>query len=171
MIKRLFAFAPLMLLLSPVFANPIAIESAMNTTVFVIIVSGLLMFLTFTSIEFGIIYFYLRKDINKKWVELYKAVLLVNLIVFPATQIIALLLIQLSFKGVFFQNFHYFSELIPFVAEYFLLKWQFSSLAKHKILKSPIPDSTVLRVTIAANAVTFLLGVVFLTGLIRIGII
>ncbi len=157
-------------LLYPVYAKLVAIEPTINTTIFIIMVGSILIFALFVAIEFVIVYLFLRHIVRKK-IELFKVVLLINLIVFPITQILALVLLQMTFKGYFFQNFHYFAEFFPFIAEFFLFRWQFAHLFKEKVLKKQIKDDMVLVITLAANAVTFFLGVIILSLLSVIGFI
>lgn len=168
--KKLPLLTALLLCFFPAFANPLAISPLMNTTVFLILIGGIIIFITFTAMEFGVIFLALRKRV-KNWVELLKAVLFVNLITFPITQIFALFLLHLTFKGMFFYNFHFIAELFPFIAEFFLLKWQFGLLYKSKAFSNLIKDDETLVITVAANALTFFLGVMFIRFITLYGLL
>jgi hypothetical protein len=81
---------------------------------------------------------------------------LLNLITLPVTQYLAgWLFNSISHAAI------YAAELLPLVVESVFLKLIFNSLYKRGSLKAPVSLKRTILITILANAVTFILGVLF----------
>lgn len=121
-----------------------------------VIVIYLATYLVAAAIELLCIYLFIKSSVVRP-VSLAESVYTVNLITFPLTQILAAVLVYYFYDV---RNVHYYSEVIPFGAEYFLLKWQFSKLVRNGALSKPVPKPTILISMVTANLVTFFLGIV-----------
>ncbi len=77
----------------------------------------------------------------------------VNLLTSPLTQLIALYI----YNNSEFQHLHYFAYILPFLAEFFLFKWQFNKLYKQGFLTDPVFKKTLIKIVVLANTLSFLL--------------
>lgn len=159
-----------LLIASPAYANIIP-EAALPTLILFMAGVVLLMSLPIgiinavieTVISFGIL-----KNRVKNRKSLFKSFLIINLITTPPTMLLAWLILGLVRQQArSFEEFHsshpevYLAEIIPFIAEYFLLKWQFKKLFKQGILIEQLSPKTISFVTVTTNLATALLGLLF----------
>jgi hypothetical protein len=84
-------------------------------------------------------------------------VVLLNLLTIPITQIIGDVIIYNASTP----NLVYLAELFPLCAEFFVLRWLFNSLYRHKLISQPITSGYTFLLTLAANLITCLAGLAF----------
>lgn len=125
-------------------------------------------------IEFAIAFGILRSKL-KNAKSLFKAELIVNLITTPPTLLLAWIILGLvRSQSRSFEVFHsphpeiYLAEMIPFVAEFFLLKWQFNKLLQRGILIEQLTNNSLTFLTVITNLATFLLSLIFSSENIRL---
>lgn len=159
-----------LLFASPAYAN-IVPEAALPTLI--LFMAGVVLLM---SLPIGIINAVIETVVSsgilknrvKNRKSLFKSFLIINLITTPPTMLLAWLILGLvSPQARSFEEFHsphpevYLAEIIPFIAEYFLLKWQFKKLFKQGILIEQLSPKTISLVTVTTNLATALLGLLF----------
>ncbi len=143
------------ILTNPVLADPIVVEDEPFTAQ---ILKFVVVFFLTVLLEFGIAYLFLRNSLNKLS-PLLKSILIINAITFPITQILALFLMNFLNR---IDWVLYIAEIVPFVGEFFLLKWQFNKLYNQNFLASKLSNKKILLINIAMNLLTFDIGIIFL---------
>ncbi len=66
-----------------------------------------------------------------------------------------------NFLHTYYNQLFYIAELFPFIAEFFLLKWQLTKLYERKILVSEMTNKKILLIDVTMNLATFIFGIVF----------
>jgi hypothetical protein len=92
----------------------------------------------------------------KAGIGTFLLIYLLNLITLPITQLLA----SFIFTSVS-HPLSYLAELFPLVVEFYFLKKIFNSLFKHGRIKTPVTVKQTILITLAANALTFILGLLF----------
>lgn len=131
---------------------------------FIWIVILFILFLINFLIEFTVIYALLKKHITNR-IHLLRSIFIVNAITFLPTQLISYTLewyIRTSANSfeefIEFRPEIYLPEVIPFIAEYYLLKWQFNILYKNKDIKQKVSPKKIILITLLANLASFLIS-------------
>ena len=122
-----------------------------------IFLTYLITFVVGFTVEHLVIYLFISRCVSSAG-RLYRSVFIVNLITFPLTQVLAYWLVYWLYSV---WRVYYFAEVIPFGAEYFLLKWQFGKLKKSGALRSPVSNRIVFVAMVVANIVTFAGGIIY----------
>ena len=137
-----------------VHSNPIVVGPSLKGFFYICVILPIIFTITI-FIEFGIIYFFLRKNITRNS-KLTKAVLSVNLLTFPITQMIAF-----SFMMLFsdLNNFYFITELIPITLEFLIYLKIFKNFYYFKYFRSPVSTKTTFLSIITANLMTFAFGI------------
>lgn len=149
--------------ISLVLANPVAMNFGFNFAHISILMLFMLPLYVFTAIvEYFIVLLFVKNYLKKKF-SLLKSIFLINLITFPLTQLLALFISD--FLGLTFLI--YLSELVPFIGEYYLLKWQFNKLNIKNILTVLPNKKRIILIVVLMNLLTFLAGL-FLLGFFMI---
>jgi hypothetical protein len=120
------------------------------------------MFLVGTSVEYALFNSKLFKVIKYKFIKrsYYGLVLKINLVTFPLTQMVAYVFYLFFF--LYFWWYMLFIEIVVITIEYYLYKIAFLTMEEIKIL-----SKLILRTTIVANIISFLIGLpAFLPALI-----
>lgn len=172
--NKLFFLLLLFSLINIVRANglvPTPEEEALDMFIMITIYISAFFFTVFT--EFIVIYLFLKRTVS--WKKVLLSVLIINSITYFPTQILAyslnsiiqyhtlitshwlFIFAPLAYIMPLF-GFYSLAEALPFVCEYFLLKWQFHSLNKKELIK----------LTIVANTVSFVIGTLLFTFLMYI---
>ncbi len=121
-------------------------------------------FFASSSVEFFISYLFLKKNLKNK-INLYKCLLMINLVTWPLTQIVFINLynqhvelygfldskISLGIKMLI-------AELLPIIAEFFLLRWQFKDRRVNP-LKESITNKMIFLIDLTMNLASFALGI------------
>lgn len=143
-----------LIIVPSVHANPIMVGPSLKGLFYICVILPIIFTITI-FIELGIIYFFLRKNITRN-LKLTKAVLSVNLLTFPITQMIAV-----SFMMLFsdFNNFYFITELIPITLEFLIYLKIFKIFYHFKYFRSPVSPKTTFLSIITANLMTFALGI------------
>ena len=111
-------------------------------------------YLFYSAIEFGVAYLFLDKYLKRKS-ALLRSILIINLITFPITSILALVIMMAFYETEGVLNV---AELFPFIAEFFLLKWQWRKLYDSGMLSLKPSNGKVLIITVAMNLASFVIG-------------
>jgi hypothetical protein len=138
--------------------NPVPIPFGVTNESLFYIVVYLPILLNFTILmEFGIILLFVKKVLVDK-INLFKAVLAVNLFTFPITQFFALFLIFLQPS----LNYIYlFTEIIPITLEILIFLKIFDKFLHLGYLKSELALNKKILSIFFANLITFLSGIIF----------
>jgi len=154
----LFIFASFSMIIPQVYANLVVIPTPemyaemILKLIFIFIIA----FVMSTTIEFGIIYIFLRKNLLKSS-KLFKSVVFINFSTFPITQIIAFFfVIQYSY----FIGLYFIADFVPITLECFLFLWIFKRVSQDKYLQYPISKKKIFIFIFAANMVTFIIGAI-----------
>ncbi len=169
--KILFVFL-FLLFFGAAFGNPVPLPPeyiAFQTFVYITVIIFAFFFTVLS--EFIVIYLLLKK-FKVSWKNALLSSLIINSITYFPTQIIAFITNSLiehrsmisSYWPYMFAPLTYvmplfgiysLAEILPFVSEYFLLKWRFNKLNKKELIK----------LTVIANTVTFVIGTPLFTFL------
>ena len=93
--------------------------------------------------------------------RLFWALVLMNVITFIATQVLA-------YYIAIWSRVHmlgYLAEILPLIVEYLLLRWILTGLHRSGMFPKPFSNKDVIRMTVLANLVTFVAGLVFILAL------
>ena len=175
MVNKVTGFAfliilTLLLLPKPAFANMVftPMQAVGVTGVFVIrtVLLGVVLSFVNSIIEFFVIASFLRKKV-RSFVRLLKSIFIINLITAPPTLLLAFFISGLarvqakSFEE--YSSIHYeiyLAEFLPFIGEYFLIKWQLNKLFKNGFLNGQISNTAIWILTISANLVSTIAGII-----------
>jgi hypothetical protein len=149
----LLILAAVFCLPQPCSANPIPL-----TGYYVSDITPVYLWLLSPLVEVVVILLVLRRNFSNKQALVRPALLiyLLNLITLPVTQYLAGWL----FNSVCYTAI-YAAEMLPLVVESIFLKLIFNALYKRGSLKAPVSLKRTILITLLANVVTFVLGVLF----------
>jgi hypothetical protein len=163
-IERMFYtvlfFACFFIILSePCYANPIAYNPMyeISWTAFAILL------IAAPFVEAWIIVSISRDKVRlkQKLSRLFWVLFLINVITFIATQVLAYYIATSA--GI--APVGYLAEILPLVVEYLILRWLFTKLHQNGMFPNPFSNKKVIQITLRANLVTFIAGIVLLLGL------
>jgi hypothetical protein len=121
-----------------------------------------LLFVVTIIIEINVIKYFLRSNHAFGRKDLNKSITLVNLLTFPATQIIAFIVFQTYFGHLDIASILFISiliELFPISLECLLYLKIFDRLNRRPYFKHLVDNKTIVKSTITANFISFSVGV------------
>ncbi|MFW9829797.1 MAG: hypothetical protein ACFFEY_19675 [Candidatus Thorarchaeota archaeon] len=149
----------LIVIIPSIYANPITpIYESRNAVIYIITSVGLL--ITSVSIELVIIMLFIRKNrLHQNFNIFYKSILVVNLITFLITQIVAFLTLMFSPSNIYLYILIYILiEFIPISIESFIYIRVYNFLNQNHSFRIPIDRKKIILSTFTANMATFLFG-------------
>lgn len=139
--------------ISMVKANPVVVP--LYVDIFYMTFILIMVFIINTIIEYSINYISFKNYVLHNR-ELYKIIVMVNLVTFPLTQVFAYI-ISLYFMTFFF-SYIIFIEFLVIIAEWSLLKIELSRLVNKFSFKFPIKSLKIFHVALLSNVTSFLIG-------------